>query len=308
MLTRWSPWQLQAVNRIHREIGLDHVYFETNTPEAYLRRKRTLKGKIWDKKGLILRPKILIDRIFMEVKERIEPVCTTWRVRAKEKRKIFGLLFPESWKNVQDSFLSFSFVKERSFNSYDIAKRKVDIIIVFGTSLLPSDIISAPFKACINLHWGLSPFYRGSYCTEWAIINDEIQNIGVTIHQIDEKLDMGPILAQARPNIEVTDSPFSIDMKLSVLGVDLLIEILSEIKRKRCLLSRPQNKSIGKTYYINEWSSKAERLLSRKLSKGKVGPILKHEPKHPIYPIVKLTEVPCEKDISQVFVLGTRFP
>ncbi|WP_294142919.1 formyltransferase family protein [uncultured Sanguibacteroides sp.] len=48
---------------------------------------------------------------------------------------------------------------------------------------------------CINIHYSLLPAYRGVHSTAWAILNDE-SYLGLTIHEINEYIDAGPIIHQ----------------------------------------------------------------------------------------------------------------
>ena len=82
-------------------------------------------------------------------------------------------------------------------NSTEVARRltalKPDLILDHGTSIVSDSIIeTAPLA--LNLHWGLSPYYRGTFCTEWALINHDPRNIGVTIHRLAKAVDGGDIL------------------------------------------------------------------------------------------------------------------
>ena len=56
------------------------------------------------------------------------------------------------------------------------------------------------FKLAINIHLSELPKYRGSRGINWALKNKE-QFQGITIHQIDELLDHGPIISQCRFSI-----------------------------------------------------------------------------------------------------------
>ncbi|NQV80718.1 MAG: hypothetical protein HQ495_09195 [Alphaproteobacteria bacterium] len=47
----------------------------------------------------------------------------------------------------------------------------------------------------INIHYALLPRYRGMHATVWAILNGE-DEVGYTIHEMDEYLDSGPVLFQ----------------------------------------------------------------------------------------------------------------
>jgi len=304
MLTRWQPWLIQAVNRLHREVGLDAVYFE----EGEKRNKFIYLPEIILNVGrLLIRLWALLKNKY-NIKQFIKPSCTHKTARRKYMKKVYDELFIDPWYQIADPSLPVFTVEEKGFNSKDIKLRNPAILIVFGTSILPPKIIEIPSKICLNLHSGLSPYYRGTHCSDWAIIKEDIQNIGVTIHLLDPGIDTGPILAQDRPEILATDTPYSIDMKLCVLGIDLIIKIILQLIMGKCLNARPQVRSIGKTYYMKHWTSKAERILASRLKRGRVNTLLKKEMDlSRKIPIVRLSEVSCEGNEKGI-LMGLPFP
>src|SRR3546814_7243079 len=58
----------------------------------------------------------------------------------------------------------------------------------------------------LNIHAGLSPRYRGSRCTEWAVACGDVLNIGVTVHRLTKDIDGGAILGQARVQVRPEDT------------------------------------------------------------------------------------------------------
>ena len=76
-----------------------------------------------------------------------------------------------------------------------ITSNNADIIAVYGTSLLNNTILNNN-KKFVNIHLGLSPYYKGMACTLWPFYNKEPQYVGVTVHLLDNKIDNGPILHQ----------------------------------------------------------------------------------------------------------------
>ena len=44
----------------------------------------------------------------------------------------------------------------------------------------------------LNVHRGIASEYRGLDSEFWAIYHNDFNNIGVTIHKVDEHLDTGP--------------------------------------------------------------------------------------------------------------------
>ncbi len=81
--------------------------------------------------------------------------------------------------------------------------RRLDVLLVAGWGLrLPSDRFSAPRLGTLNVHPSLLPARRGPEPLRWAILEGD-ERFGVTVHQMTDAIDAGPILWQtdvpARP-------------------------------------------------------------------------------------------------------------
>lgn len=75
---------------------------------------------------------------------------------------------------------------------------KSDLYIVFGSSIIRGDLLNFLIKKkCINIHMGVSPFYRGTNCNFWATYDKNFHLIGSTIHYLHKNIDQGPILYHA---------------------------------------------------------------------------------------------------------------
>lgn len=69
-----------------------------------------------------------------------------------------------------------------------------DLIICAGLKdIVPASITKRGH--IFNIHYSLLPKYRGLHSTVWAILNGE-KEVGLTIHQMNEKIDAGSILHQ----------------------------------------------------------------------------------------------------------------
>jgi len=107
-----------------------------------------------------------------------------------------------------------------------LAAWRPEIIVVaaFG-QILPPAVLDLPPHDCLNVHASLLPRYRGAAPIAAAILSgDEVT--GITIMQMDEGLDTGPILAQAGCPIAPDDTTGSLTAKLAELGAQLLIRTL----------------------------------------------------------------------------------
>lgn len=91
--------------------------------------------------------------------------------------------------------------------------------------LLPPKVLALPPYGCLNVHASLLPRWRGAAPISAAILHGDAET-GVTLMQMDEGLDTGPILAQVRCPILPDDTTETLTPRLARLGADLLIETL----------------------------------------------------------------------------------
>ena len=101
------------------------------------------------------------------------------------------------------------------------------VAIAFGQKI-GSDLIKLPPKGAINVHASLLPKYRGAAPVNWAIINGETET-GVSIITLAEKMDAGPICAQAETEILADETAGQLQVRLARMAAPLLIETINKI-------------------------------------------------------------------------------
>ncbi len=103
------------------------------------------------------------------------------------------------------------------------------IVVAFG-KILPKEILESVKYGCINIHASLLPKLRGAAPIQWSIINGE-KETGVTSMQMDVGLDTGDMLL--KKSVEITDNMNAGELhdKLSILGAEVLIETIDELKK-----------------------------------------------------------------------------
>jgi folate-dependent phosphoribosylglycinamide formyltransferase PurN len=88
---------------------------------------------------------------------------------------------------------------------------KSDVYIVFGSSYIKGELVEFLVKKkTINIHAGVSPYYRGCDCNFWALYDDNPHLVGTTIHLLSKGLDSGPMLYHAMSNLK--SNPFEYTM------------------------------------------------------------------------------------------------
>ena len=92
-----------------------------------------------------------------------------------------------------------------------------------------SELMLVPLRGCINLHGGYLPDFPGVFTPFWNLYYKS-QFAGTTVHYITDKIDAGPILDREKFEISKTDSIYSLYLKLSDLGIDLLHKVLRRLE------------------------------------------------------------------------------
>jgi methionyl-tRNA formyltransferase len=81
-----------------------------------------------------------------------------------------------------------------------------DVIVVFGASYIKGDLCDALVqRRALNIHMGVSPYYRGSSCNFWALYDRHPELVGATIHLLSKGLDSGSMLFHALPAADAVD-------------------------------------------------------------------------------------------------------
>lgn len=106
---------------------------------------------------------------------------------------------------------------------------QADIAVVAAYGLiLPKSVLDAPKYGCLNIHASLLPRWRGAAPIQRAIQAGDVET-GITIMQMEEGLDTGPMLLKKSVNIHNTTTAKSLHDELSALGSAMIEDVLELI-------------------------------------------------------------------------------
>lgn len=137
-----------------------------------------------------------------------------------------------------------------------------EIVFIFGTGILDEAWLEQ-FPVLINLHLGLSPFYKGSATLFWPFVNNEISCVGATIHLAVKDVDAGPILKRIKPDLEVGDDYYSINYKTIKKAINALPRIASDYMCGNLLAKNHTVLSGGRVYKKSDFN---ESVLKKALA------------------------------------------
>jgi methionyl-tRNA formyltransferase len=98
------------------------------------------------------------------------------------------------------------------------------VVVAYG-KILPLPVLTALPRGCINVHGSLLPRYRGAAPVQWSVINGDAET-GVSIMQLDEGMDTGPVLLERRTPIGPDETSGELMMRLAPIGAAALLEAI----------------------------------------------------------------------------------
>jgi methionyl-tRNA formyltransferase len=129
------------------------------------------------------------------------------------------------------------------------------IVVAYG-HILRREVLTLPARGMYNVHASLLPRYRGAAPIQHAILAGEVET-GISIMQMDEGLDSGPVVHRATMPIHPGETAGSLTDRLAVLGATALIEALSLLSAG---LARPQPQDPALVTYAPKIDREAARL------------------------------------------------
>jgi hypothetical protein len=142
-----------------------------------------------------------------------------------------------------------------------------DLIVAYGCSLIKEPLLIAFKGRFLNIHLGLSPYYRGAGTNYWPLVNNEPEYVGATFMHINAGVDTGEIIHQMRAKIVWGDTPVQIGNRLitemSVVCRDIIINFGNLAKMPQ-LLQPP----IAKYYKEKDYSEDSVAALYENFKNG----------------------------------------
>ena len=162
----------------------------------------------------------------------------------------------------------------KNFKKFDEEKKILEkleadiaIVVAYG-QILPKNILNVCKKGFINIHASLLPKLRGAAPIQRSIINLNTET-GISIMQINEKLDQGKVCSQYKINISKNDNAEDLSLRLSNLASEKIVKDIEDIlENKKRFLEQDHSKAtyankINKDEGKIDWKDKAENIIGK---------------------------------------------
>jgi folate-dependent phosphoribosylglycinamide formyltransferase PurN len=218
MLANDNPTTWIIYNYLIREFGLFPLLLEPGVPRAVLFRNRIRKRGLPNAISQVFFIRTIRAYLNRKYRRRIEEICAATAM--------------ERARPITSAILDIPSVNSQECREI-LADLNPRVVIVNGTRIIGKQTLKAVSSAFINTHHGITPRYRGAHGAYWALYNNDRENCGVTVHLVDEGIDTGNIIAQARIEPTPQDSFVTYPYLLTEKAIPLITKAINDIQNEQ---------------------------------------------------------------------------
>lgn len=211
MLAGKGDSSLILYNAINSRYNIDAVILEDKENKKVFIKRRIKKLGIIKVAGQILFQVIIVRFLKWKARNRITEIIS------ENNLNLNG--FPVS-KVTEVTSVNSNVVKDM------LEAINPDLIIVNGTRIISKKILNAINCPIINTHTGITPMYRGVHGGYWALVNNDKENCGVTVHLVDAGIDTGGILYQDMISVTKKDNFVTYSYLQTAKAVPILLKAI----------------------------------------------------------------------------------
>lgn len=210
-----SESSLYLYNKLNKKFIIDYVLIEESVSTFKLIKSRTKKFGLLKVINQLIFQTLIVFLLKLFSKSRIKVIKNQFELESNKipQKKLIRI-------NSVNSNECFKFLKEIN----------PDLIIVNGTRIISKNILNNISALFINTHVGITPEYRGVHGAYWALVNNDKENCGVTVHKVDEGIDTGDLLKQSTITVTSEDNFVTYPYLQIGVGLDLLEHTILGIK------------------------------------------------------------------------------
>jgi len=131
------------------------------------------------------------------------------------------------------------------------------VIAVYGTGKIPDAVLKTAGQIALNMHTGLSPYYRGTACAFWPLVEKRPEQVGATVHECTAAMDGGAIFFSRPAKLYRNDGINAVFARAVKVGAQGYVEVLLAAMAGP-LRGQSQDLTIGREYYGYMRGLKAE--------------------------------------------------
>ena len=141
------------------------------------------------------------------------------------------------------------------------------VVVAYG-QIIPKKFLNIPKFGFLNVHASLLPKWRGAAPIQRSIMNLDNET-GISIMKIVEELDAGPVILQAKVNINENIDSLILSKLLSKLGANSLMKAIEKIEKKEVIFYEQNHKEATYARKITKneaeiiWDQNAKEIIAK---------------------------------------------
>ncbi len=244
-----------VANALARGVGLHAIFVDRGRPQTRRQRierlwKRYTVGQLVSKLGI---------RVVREL-------CGDAAARVRELDTVFG----DDGRRIERADL----VRElRGINRREsidrVGETEADCLLVYGTGIVGKRMLSKSRLPALNMHTGISPYYRGTNCAFWPLYTGELHMLGATVHECVAAVDAGKVYATGRATLRADDGLHAVFGRCVEVGAELYVDVAKRLQNG-ALEGQVQDLSIGREYRAAMRGLREELAVRRMIRRGDI--------------------------------------
>ncbi|EAQ30610.1 putative formyltransferase protein [Erythrobacter sp. NAP1] len=145
-----------------------------------------------------------------------------------------------------------------------------DVLAIYGTGMIPDDVLESATDIALNMHTGISPHYRGVSCAMWPILDERPDMVGATVHECTSAVDGGKVFFTGRASLQSHDDLHAVFGRAVEVGAQGYVKVVGEVLDGTAE-GAEQDHSIGTEYRgkdLNIWTELESRRALKRLRKA----------------------------------------
>mgnify|MGYP006432157213 FL=1 len=141
------------------------------------------------------------------------------------------------------------------------------IVVAYG-QIISKNFLELPEHGFLNIHASILPKWRGAAPIQRSIMEQDTFT-GISIMQIEEQLDAGPVLIRQEIELNENSTAGQVEQRLSEIGADKILEAIHLIEKKEAVYI-PQDhnaatyaKKIKKEDEVIDWTRDAKAIVAQ---------------------------------------------
>jgi folate-dependent phosphoribosylglycinamide formyltransferase PurN len=204
-----------------KDFTIDTIILEDSIGKGMFLKKRVRHLGFWKVTGQVLFQVFIVKLLMLS--------------SAKRKNEILREFNLEDAPLPQEKILSVKSVNEPECIAV-LQRINPAIVVIIGTRIISKRVLDCIPANFVNIHAGITPRYRNVHGAYWALVNNDCENCGVTVHLVDPGIDTGSIIYQSRISISPRDNFITYPLLQLAEGIICLKKALHDILERKLVL------------------------------------------------------------------------